>query len=306
MAAPIPIRSAIGVDIGGTNIRAARIDADGQLSRPRRIPTDSGPDAASLVIDVCRELMDDSVEAVGIGVPGRLDGDRSTVLSSGYVELAGQRLGEVVGAAVGRSAVLENDAGMALVAEMRLGAATEVDDVVLFTAGTGIGGAVAVGGELLHGRGNAGQLGHLTLERGGAECNCGRRGCVEMLASGTALGHLIEDAGLPTGTTVETLLEGRADAPMSAVLDRWAAAWRDAIDTVVAVVDPELVIIGGGLGHAVVAALEVTRPTTSQWFACPVLPAHLGDDAGVIGGGLRALEPRSTAVKSIAPVPESL
>jgi glucokinase len=282
--------SAIGVDIGGTNVRAARVDAAGRLSDLRRLRTDSGPDPAALVVDLCRELLDDAVQAVGIGVPGRLDADRTTVLSSGYAELAGQRLGALVSDAVGRPTVLENDAGMALLAELRLGAATDADDVVLFTAGTGIGGAVAVGGELLRGRSNAGQLGHLTLDRMGATCNCGRNGCAETEASGTALGRLMREAGLPSGTTAQALLESRAtDARAAEVLERWGAAWRHAVDTVVAVLDPELVVIGGGLGDAAVSTLEATHPRTSPWFACPVVPAVLGDDAGVIGAGLRAL-----------------
>ena len=72
------------------------------------------------------------------------------------------------------------------------------------------------------------------------------------------------------------------------MLCRWAAAWRDAIDSTVAVLDPDLVIVGGGLGTAVVAALEACSPAASAWFECPVLPAALGDDAGVVGAGLRA------------------
>ena len=288
---PAPSRDwAIGVDIGGTNIRAARVDTEGHMADLRKVRTDSGPDAPSLVIGLCQELLDDEVEAIGIGIPGRLDHERTTVLSSGYVELSGLRLGEAVGGAMGRPAVLENDAGMALIAELAIGAASGADDVVLFTAGTGIGGAVAVGGELLHGRGNAGQLGHLALDDGGPRCNCGRRGCSEVLASGTALRHLLRDAGLPAATTIETLLQQRASDPAATeVLERWGRAWRDAIDTVVAVLDPELVVIGGGLGAAAVATLEVTHPTTSPWFECPVVPARLGDDAGVIGAGLRAL-----------------
>lgn len=289
MSAPLQTHAAIGVDIGGTSIRAARVGHDGRLSAGRRIPTDSGPDTAALVIDLCRALLTDEVGAVGIGIPGRLDRDGSVVLSSGYVDLAGQRLGQIVETALGRPAVLENDAHMALIAEMRLGAAVDVEDVVLFTAGTGIGGAVAAGGTVLRGRGNAGQLGHLALDPRGAVCNCGRRGCSEVLASGTALNHLIAGAGLPGDTTAEWLLEHRHDPAPSAVLARWAGAWRDAIDSVVAVLDPELVIIGGGLGRAAAAALEATHPETSPWFRCRVVPAQLGDEAGVVGAGLRAL-----------------
>jgi glucokinase len=289
MPPALPAGVTIGVDIGGTNIRAARVERDGQLSRHLKVRTDSHPSTSELVVDLCRQLLDDEVQAIGIGIPGRLDRDGTTIVSSGFVDLAGLRLGEHVSESVDRPVVLDNDAHMALIAELELGAASQADDVVLFTVGTGIGGAVAVDRAVLRGRGNAGQLGHLALDPDGPPCNCGRRGCSEALASGTALAHLIGDADLPSGTTAEALLERRADDPLAAeVLRRWAGAWRRAIDTAVAVLDPDLVVLGGGLGRAAVASLEACFPTTSPWFDCPVVPARLGDDAGVIGAGLRA------------------
>ena len=280
---------AIGVDIGGTNVRVARVARDGQLSDYLKVRSDSEPEIVEVVRHLCLRLLDEEVEAVGIGIPGRLDRDGRTVLSAGYVDFAGERLGEVIGKAVGRPVTLANDAHMALGAELELGAAVAADNVVMFTVGTGIGGAVAVERRVLRGRGNAGQLGHLSLDPSGPPCNCGRRGCSEVLASGTALTHLIEDAGLPAGTTAEALLARWPDDETGgAVLRRWAGAWRHAIDTVVAVLDPDLVVLGGGLGAAAAAALESCASSTSPWFECPVVPARLGDDAGVIGAGLRA------------------
>lgn len=279
----------VGVDVGGTNIRAARVQRDGRTSGHIKVRTDSRPRVPDLILDVCSGLVDDDVEAIGIGVPGRLDRQGTTILSAGFVELAGLRLGELIEEAVGRPVVLDNDAHMALQAELDLGAATAVDNVVMFTVGTGIGGAVAVDRAVLRGRGNAGQLGHLALDPLGLPCNCGRRGCAEMFASGTALARLIGEAGLPAGTTAQALLDQSAEDLLAAeVLRRWAGAWRDAIDTVVAVVDPDLVVLGGGLGVAAAAALQACFPRTSEWFACPVVPARLGDEAGVVGAGLRA------------------
>lgn len=279
----------IGVDIGGTNVRAARVTRDGQLSGRLKVRTDSDADLPGLVTDLCARLLDEEVEAIGVGIPGRLDRDGTTIRSAGFVALAGQPLGASIGRAVGRPVVLENDAHMALLAELRLGAARGIDHVVMFTVGTGIGGAVAVDRTVLRGRGNAGQLGHLALDPGGPPCNCGRRGCAEVLASGTAMNRLIRESGLPPATTAEMLLSRRFEDPVAAgVLHRWAGAWRDAIDTAVAVLDPDLVVLGGGLGAAAVAALEACFPATSAWFECPVVPARLGDDAGVIGAGLRA------------------
>jgi glucokinase len=286
---PDPTGVTIGIDIGGTNVRAARVDAQGRMAGHVKVRTGSGTNVTDLIHDLAQRLLDDDVVAVGIGIPGRLDRDGTSILSAGYVDLAGLRLGELISVSIGRPVILDNDAHMALVAELATGAAIDAEHVVMFTVGTGIGGAVAMSGTVLRGRGNAGQLGHLTLDPDGPACNCGRRGCSEVLASGTALTGYIREAGLPAGMTAEQLLERHERDPVAAgILRRWAGAWRGAIDTAVAVLDPDLVVLGGGLGNAAAAALRIYSPTTSPWFQCPVAAARLGDDAGVIGAGLRA------------------
>ena len=179
---------------------------------------------------------------------------------------------------------------MALVAEMATGAAQGADDVVMFTIGTGIGGAVVLDGKIVRGRETAGQLGHLTVRHDGLPCACGRRGCVETTSSGTALGRLIAEAGLPKGTLADSLFERDAagDAVIGRLLDAWALPLRAAIDSMVAAVDPELVLLGGGLGNAALRALA-RAPALSPWYQCPIVAAQLGDDAGVIGGAVSAL-----------------
>ncbi len=279
----------IGVDIGGTNIRAARVHPDGRMTGLVRVRTDSAESAPDLVRDLVLRLLDDTVVGVGVGIPGRLDASATTVLSSGHVRLAGLRLGDILAAQLQRPVVLDNDAAMALIAELRVGAAAEAHDVALFTVGTGVGGALALDRVVVRGRGNAGQLGHLTIDPSGPVCNCGRRGCTEVLGSGTALTRLMREAGLPVGTTAEELLAHGGGSPDAvAVLTRWALAWRGAIDTVVAAFDPDLVLLGGGLGAAAATAVGSYAPATSPWFERPVAAARLGDDAGVVGAGLRA------------------
>ena len=278
----------IGVDIGGTNIRAGRVNRNGRIEGHLRVRTHSATHAQDLVRELVSRLLDDSVVGVGVGIPGRLDPAGTTVLSSGYVDLAGLRLGELLAAEVQRPTVLANDASMALAGELRLGAAVGADHVAMFTVGTGVGGAIAIDRQVIRGRANAGQLGHLTVDPSGPRCNCGRRGCIEVLGSGTALDRLVRQAGLPAGTTAEELLDGQEGSTAAAVLARWARAWRCAIDTVVAALDPDLILLGGGLGAAAVAAIEAHAPAISPWFDRPVAPAGLGDDAGVIGAGLQA------------------
>ena len=180
---------AIGVDIGGSNLRVARIAPDGRLSGRASAAVSRVPEAAvAQILERCHELDDPSVSSVGIGIPGRVDVTRRKILSGGYVDLAGTNLVARLEAALGKPVAVGNDCSMALAAEMTLGAAQGHRNVVMFTIGTGIGGAVAMGGQVVHGAGTAGQLGHITVAQGGPPCNCGRCGCVETLSSGTALG----------------------------------------------------------------------------------------------------------------------
>lgn len=280
----------IGVDVGGSNLRAARVGRDGALDDRRSERISRDPDAAvSRIRDLCRDLGSSPVAGIGIGIPGRVDGRRRRVLSGGYIDFAASRLVERIEDAVGVPVSIDNDCNMALVAEMAVGAARGARDVVMFTIGTGIGGAVALDGVVARGAGTAGQLGHLTVAADGPPCNCGRRGCVETLSSGSALGRRVAEAGFPPETRLDDLeaAAARGDARAEAVLSGWIAPLRSAIDSMVAAVCPDLVLLGGGLGGAAAAAL-VRAPAASPWYQCAVRAALLGDEAGVIGAGLAA------------------
>ena len=288
---------AIGIDIGGSNLRAARVDADGRIEQHISEEIRLNPDdVVRRVAELWRALDQPDVVAVGIGVPGRVDARRREVLSGGYVDLAGTQMAERLEGVFGRPVVIDNDCNMALVAEMAIGAARGCRDVVMFTIGTGIGGAIALDGAVVRGTATAGQLGHLTVEADGPLCNCGRRGCVETTSSGRALGRHIAEAGLPQAVRAEDLMR-RADAGDAAaaqVLMRWVGPLRCAIDSMVAAVAPERVLLGGGLGHAASVALA-RAPAVSPWYQCPVAAARLGDDAGVIGAGLAAVRAAAEA-----------
>ncbi len=282
--------STIGVDIGGSNLRAARIGSDGHLSDRVAEPIGRDPDVVvRRIAEMCRDLDDRSVAAVGIGVPGRVDALRREVLSGGYLNLAGAHLAQRLENALGKPVALDNDCNMALVAEMAVGTARGCRNVVMFTIGTGIGGAFALDGRIAHGAGTAGQLGHIAVLNEGSLCNCGRSGCVETTSSGTALGRHIAEATLPAHTKVEDLLRAAVSGDVLAadVLIRWVGPLRSAIDNMVAALAPEIVLLGGGLGKAAHQALD-RAPALSPWYQCRVEAARLGDDAGVIGAGLVA------------------
>lgn len=282
---------AIGVDLGGTHVRAARISATGQILAASKQPTASEPAAvARQIVDLVRGLDEPDVAAIGAGIPGRVDAGRGRVLSGGFVDLGGLPLADLLAEALRRPVFLDNDGNMALVGEQAAGSARGAGTAVMFTIGTGIGGAVLSAGKVFRGRRAAGQLGHLTVESGGRKCLCGRRGCVETTSSGTALARHMAEAGVAAGTGVEALLALAAEADASArkVLAAWAGPMRIAIDTAVAAFDPDIVVLGGGLGGAMHRALAAF-PGESAWYQCPVVPAALGDRAGVIGAGLSAL-----------------
>jgi len=294
----------IGIDIGGTNLRAARISATGEILK--RVSEKSAPDPELVlgrIADMVRLLGTSDVKAIGVGIPGRVDARRGAVLSGGYVNLASVAFAQRLESMTGKPVVIDNDCNMALAAEMALGAGRGHSNIVMFTIGTGIGGAVAQDRRIMRGSATASQLGHITVDVNGEVCACGRRGCVETTSSGTALGRHIALAGLDTDTSVDLLLASDAAGDIKAhgILDAWARPLRAAIDTAVAVLDPDLVLLGGGLGRAAHTALG-RAPALAPWYQCQVEPAQLGDDAGVIGAGLQALaaEPQTVPVSPLA------
>jgi predicted NBD/HSP70 family sugar kinase len=285
----------IGVDIGGTHLRAARISADGTILARARAASTSKPQAVlERLIELIAGINSPAVAGIGIGVPGRVDFAGRKVLSGGYVDLSGIPLASTIESRFGRPTVIDNDATMALVGEAACGAAKGRRNVVMLTIGTGIGGAILDNGKIVRGRAAAGQLGHISVDSKGPPCLCGRRGCVETLSSGTALGRRIAAAGLPPETTAHLLLEhSRAgDSAARTILEAWITPLSIAVDSLVATLDPELVVLGGGLGTEAAQAMAAL-PALSDWYRSHIAPAQLGNDAGIIGAGLAALKGRA-------------
>lgn len=281
--------TAIGIDIGGTRIRAARAEGGVIAARAQAESTPDPRIVLDRVIALARQVMAPGVTAIGLGVPGQVHAATRRVLSGGYVNFAGLDVAGAVEAATGLPVTIENDATMALLGEAAHGAARGMRNVVMLTIGTGIGGAILDGGRVLRGAGAAGQLGHLCVDPAGRRCVCGRAGCVETVSSGSAFAVHLAEAGLPPGTRAEALL-AREDAVARRVIAAWATPLRAAIDSLIATCNPDCVVIGGGAGAAAFAALQ-TVPAQGAWYSAPVLAASLGDDAGVIGAASAALPP---------------
>jgi glucokinase len=279
--------AAIGIDIGGTNIRAALVSAQGEIlaKLTERTPTDPLL-ALERVIAMAHALDAPEVLGIGVGIPGRVDVISREILSGGILDLSGLDFVRRIEAALEKPVVIENDCSMALIAEMRIGGAKGYQNVAMLTIGTGIGGAVAHAGRIYHGHRAAGQLGHICVSQDGPPCPCGRRGCVETFSSGTALRRHIAEAGLSVVTIGEIFsMTAEGNGAAVRVLRQWAVPLRAALDNIAATMDPEIILLGGGLGCDAARALA-DLPAAAPWFCPAILPAKLADDAGVIGAGL--------------------
>lgn len=294
---------AIGVDVGGTNLRAARVDGAGRVLAAVRRPTRRAAD--DVVADVramVAEVMAPEVQGIGVGLPCRVDPVARKVAPGGYIDLSGLDPWAAIGAGTGLPVTIENDATMALLGEVAFGAARGMGAVVLLTIGTGIGGAIIDRGEVLRGKDTAGQLGHMIVRPGGLPCVCGGRGCVETESAGTAFARHLAAHGFDPATRVEDVLDRPDAAP---VLRDWAGPLRVAIDNLAVTLAPQAVLIGGGMGAAMVAALSRVGKGTGDWFDPVIRAAELGDDAGVIGAAAAALRAGGKRVVLVNGVPAS-
>ena len=302
---------AVGIDVGGTHLRAARVDASGVVGPVlrRRSEVDDADALVGALVAVLEELGEGPGPGlpVGLGMAGLVD--REGRLRYGpnvgvrEVPLAA-RLRDALGP--GRVVRVVNDASAAVVGEHRVGAARGHDDVVLLTLGTGVGGGVVIDGRLLEGaHGFAGELGHLIIHEDGRDAPSGVRGTVEAYTSGTAIAREAEEA-TADGVTGARALDAPGVLAAATAGERWALDVLEqvgvrlgiTIASVVSVLDPSIVVVGGGAGDA---AAPFVLPAARDAFArnlmgaahrplAPIVAAALGDDAGLIGAGLLAVD----------------
>ncbi|MGQ0647011.1 MAG: ROK family protein [Gemmatimonadaceae bacterium] len=292
----------LGIDIGGTTIKLGVCTSEGEVraSTIANTASDNGADAAIERITIAaRRLIAETgpVSRAGIGIPGELDLERRVLHRAnhlpGWTDVAfPQRLGEALGIPV----ALENDANCAAWGEFVAGAGRGSRSLALFTIGTGIGGGLVIDGELWIGvAGSAGAFGHIGVNPQGPLCRCGQPGCLEPLASGTAIA---ESAGVADAMTAFAAAS-RGDARALAAIERAAEALSVAVATVIHIVQPEVVALGGGVaaGTTLLDRVRsgVARRVRPAWRAPVRLTlAHLGVDAGWIGAALWGL--RHTAL----------
>lgn len=302
----------VGVDIGGTKIAAGLVDEGGRLVKETRrvTPASSPPEIVDAIADIVRELGErHEIEAVGVGAAGFVDKARANVLFAPNLAWRDEPLRQRVESRTKLPTVIENDANAAAWAEFRFGAAADVDDMVLLTVGTGLGGGLVLDGELFRGAfGVSGEVGHLRLVPDGHLCGCGNRGCWEQYASGSALVREAREFARSGGPQAAPLLElaggdpEKVDGPMvTRAAKEGDASARELIEdlgrligeglvSLAAVIDPAAVVVGGGVSEAGDLLLEPARSTYRQNMSArghrPVLEirqARLGNEAGIIG-----------------------
>jgi glucokinase len=286
----------VGVDIGGTKIGAAVVDAAGRVvAREDRLTPDRTTRPAVVedtIIDAIGPLLEShDVAAVGIGAAGFVDAAGRRVMFAPHLSWREEPVADRLAARLDVPVLLDNDANAALWAEHRFGAARDAADVVLIALGTGIGGALLIGGRLHRGHGGmAGEFGHMQVVPDGRPCECGRTGCWEQYCSGKALARFAADAGRHLAGADLTAAAAGGDIVARgayAEVGRWLGV---GVANVVAGLDPELVIVGGGVsaaGDLLLAPARVALRSAlvaAEHRAVPALvPAALGPDAGMIG-----------------------
>jgi glucokinase len=318
-AARTTTTSVIGVDLGGTKLLAGTV-GPGLAVHHRVRRQASGLDLPTLVdtivgaVEEAATAVDGDVRAVGFGIPVTFDRRTGEAVYSTHLPIAQLPFQALMSERLGLPVVVDNDGNCAVLAEARHGAARGAGDVVMLTLGTGIGGGLILGGVLQRGWIGAGaELGHMVIDMDGPPCqgNCPNRGCLEVMASGsalvreaalrvgrhpdTALGHALEEGRPLTGPLV-TELAHDGDPVARDAMEAVGRALGVGLSSIVNMLNPEVIVIGGGVIAAGEMLLGPARDEMRARALAPardavrVVPAAFGDEAGMIGAALLAAE----------------
>ena len=302
----------IGIDLGGTKMSAGLMDGPGTIvekltvDRPvHQAGMEQGP------LDLAAKLMQPEVAAIGLGAAGLVSRPDGRLVWGPNVVGRDVPFKDLLEGRFGLPVVVDNDANLAALAESQLGAGRGHRHVLLLTLGTGIGGGMVIDGDIYRGRAFAGEVGHMTLDVGGPQCTCGQRGCWETFASGRRLDQIARDlaAADPSGPTAElagpgsatgfhlteAALRGDAQAVQAfAEMGSWLGV---GLASLVVVLDPDVIIVGGGAARAGDHLLQPARDAMADALEgskfrapTPIVAARLGEDAGIVGAGLAAAE----------------
>jgi glucokinase len=301
----------VGIDVGGTKIAGALVSEAGEILQSLKVPTpaDNTERLIDAVVAMVNELRaGQDIKAVGVAIAGFIDANQAEVIHSPNLSLRNEPLKAKLEAKLGVDVFLENDANAAGWAEYRFGAGRGSKHMMMITIGTGVGGAVVANGELFRGGfGIGAELGHTNFIPGGKECGCGQQGCLEQYASGTALleaakelaasgtaegsrlAELESSAGKLTGNEVYEAIK-ESDPGAIRLLNELGSNIGKAVASFAAILDPQILVVGGGLSVAGELLLQPIREAYSANLPArgfrpemTIVAAELINDAGVVG-----------------------
>ncbi len=307
----------IGIDLGGTNIAGGLVRKSGDVVQIKSVPTgkERGFEAvAEDILKLIKTLMKEAkepIEGVGIGVPGVVDKDLSMIFYCTNLSWYDKDLGKTLSQALGIPVFVDNDANLAALAEVEAGSLKGAKAAVMLTLGTGIGGGVAVDGNILRGaHGLGSEIGHMIIGENFYDCNCGNNGCFETFSSATAVikyaEKLVQDKVYPDsilntvysqrGLNAKTVIDAaKAGDPLGMdAFERLVKYLAIGVVNIINLFDPEKISFGGGVAHSGPFLLDKVRETVSKMVFIKNFPsaelvlAELGNDAGVIGAAMLA------------------
>lgn len=310
----------LGIDLGGTNIAVGLVDDDCKIVRKGSVPTGRTRHYSEIIKDMAelsKKLVQEEririsdIKKIGIGSPGRIDKEKGEIIyASAFPSFRNFDVASELKKHFPESEIyLENDANAAAFGEIMAGAAKRKKDVVLVTLGTGVGGGIIIDGKVYAGFNNAGgELGHRVLVLDGLPCGCGRKGCWEMYASGSALiSQTKEAAKANPESLINALADGdlekingktafdaaeKGDAAAKAVVENYVKYLSVGVVDIINVFQPESVVIGGGIaaqGERLLAPIRecAARETyAADNKRTEIVAAALGNDAGIIGAAM--------------------
>ena len=311
----------VGIDLGGTNIKAGVVDSEGNLLNKLSIKThaersmeeiihDMGTLALDVIKDLGKEVSD--IEAIGIGSPGTPDNKEGVLVYSSNLPFNMAPMRKLIREVVDLPVYIDNDANCAAMAEAVAGAAKGTKDSVTITLGTGVGAGVIVNGRIYSGFNQAGsEFGHTVLVSGGVQCGCGRKGCFEQYASATALARMTQEAADANPDSVmNKLLEetGHSNARIAfeavrqgdkvaeEVIDKYTDYLADGLANAINTFMPEVLVVGGGVcNEGDPLLIPMREKTMSRPYFGPGVPkteirlAQMGNDAGIVGAAMMGM-----------------
>ncbi|RKL68735.1 glucokinase [Salipaludibacillus neizhouensis] len=305
----------VGVDIGGTTVKLAFIDEIGTIQHKWEIKTAREEAGKYILRDVSESILTQAKElgfkksqllAVGVGAPGYIDVENGVIIEAVNLGWKNYPIQKELEDRLQLPAVIDNDANVAAAGEKWKGAGNGADNLLAITLGTGVGGGVIAGGEIVHGEiGMAGEIGHITsVKSGGASCNCGKTGCLETVASATGIARLaMESVHTKPQGYLKRILDEHGNVSAKDVFDGAnqgdelsLSIVRDstehlgfAMANLANALNPEIIVIGGGVSRAGTLLVNYIRQSFDK-YAIPLIAksttikiATLGNDAGVIG-----------------------